>query len=112
MAKNAKVVSPEFEQIANEKLVFICKKTKITTKKPEIDVPFYFTYGSSPCFPFCEGYSVIYAKSEDEAREKHAKRYGYTKGGYLRFAFSYTYLEARELGIIDPFKCHEIITKE
>lgn len=105
MTKNVKVVSQD------ERLAFICKKTEITTKKPEIDVPFYFTYGSSPSYPFCEGYSVIYAKSEDEAREKHAKRYGYAKDGCLRFAFSYTYLEARTLGIIDPSECHEVITE-
>ncbi len=51
---------------------------------------YYITYGTSDTQPYQGGWSVVYAESEAEARQKHAKRHGTTESGTLRFAFSYT----------------------
>ena len=57
---------------------------------------FVVTYGTSPEFPYESGYSIVYAKSRCEACELHAKKYGYTKDGCLRFAFIYTTEESEK----------------
>lgn len=51
---------------------------------------YYITYGSGSDMQFQKGWSVVYAESESEARQKHANRHGTTESGTLRFAFSYT----------------------
>ncbi len=54
---------------------------------------YYATYGTSPDYPYQNGWTVIYAKNENEARQKHAERHGLTEHGTLRFAFIYSYEE-------------------
>jgi hypothetical protein len=70
---------------------------------------FVMTYGTSASFPYEGGYSLVYARNMETARAMHAKKYGYTKDGYLRFAFSYTAEESRKFGC-ETGQLHSILT--
>lgn len=50
----------------------------------------YFTYGSGGDMPFEDGWTIIYAETLAEAQKKHIGRYGLSKGGSPRYAFSYS----------------------
>lgn len=74
---------------------------------------YYITYGMSDSQPFKGGWSTVYAKNEEQARKKHAKKYGFTDGGYLRFAFSYSEerweeMDMKDEGNLGYFE-HEVI---
>ena len=56
---------------------------------------YVITYGTSPIYPYEGGYSIVYAPDMQTARAMHAKKYGYTRDGCLRFGFSYTTEESR-----------------
>lgn len=74
---------------------------------------YYITYGTSDNLPYQGGWTVIYAKDEDEARQKHIERYGLTEDGYARFAFSYTEEEFLSTSMYHDGNCgaytHEVI---
>ena len=66
---------------------------------------YYMTYGEDDSMPFQGGWSVIYAETENEARKKHADKYGLSKEGCLRFAFSYTEERWAESNMEDDGNC-------
>ena len=68
---------------------------------------YFFTFGSSPQFPFSGGYLIVRAQNEHEAREKYKKHYPNVHNNCLNCAFVYTEEEwatAENHGV-----CHRVI---
>lgn len=63
---------------------------------------YYFTYGSGDDEqPFFGGWTEILAEDETEAREKHRKKYGLSKNGFLRFSNVYIESQFKESGMLE-----------
>ena len=60
---------------------------------------FYFTFGSSPSFPFQEGYIIVKATSRDEAVKRFRKDYHDKNDSCVNCSFIYDETEWKENNI-------------
>ena len=76
---------------------------------------FCVTYGvcAYPHQPYNGGWTVVYAKDSDEARELHAAKYGYTKNGLGRYCTIYAEEDFKQTKMYangnSGSRCHDVI---